>query len=164
MEGGLRLGDLSPLFFLAIDRLHYIVPKDYQARPPSSNWWKNSNNPYLSLHRWRGNFVAPIEDDINFPVTTLTNFWNHHRPCHQLFKEESCTYTLWWHWSWWTCTSRSGQKNLLPMKYLGLPLSVTHLKGINFQQLVDRVAGKVVPWIGKHAQWSAAWCLSKRFY
>jgi hypothetical protein len=37
------------------------------------------------------------------------------------------------------------------MKYLGLPLLVTRLKRINFQTLEDRVAAKLVPWIGKHA-------------
>jgi hypothetical protein len=37
------------------------------------------------------------------------------------------------------------------MKYLGLPLLVTRLKRINFQTWEDRVAAKLVPWIGKHA-------------
>jgi hypothetical protein len=37
-----------------------------------------------------------------------------------------------------------------PMKYLGLPLSVTRLKRIHFQPLEDKVARKLVPWIGKH--------------
>jgi hypothetical protein len=39
-----------------------------------------------------------------------------------------------------------------PMKYLGLPLSVLHLKRIHhFQPLEDKVADKLVPWISKHA-------------
>jgi hypothetical protein len=38
----------------------------------------------------------------------------------------------------------------IPMKYLSLPLSVLRLKGIHFQPLEDKVAGKLVPWIGKH--------------
>ena len=38
-----------------------------------------------------------------------------------------------------------------PMKYLGLPLSVKGLKRCHFQHLEDRVAGKLVPWIGRHA-------------
>jgi hypothetical protein len=36
------------------------------------------------------------------------------------------------------------------MKYFGLPLSVKRLKRIHFQPLEDKVAGKLVPWIGKH--------------
>jgi hypothetical protein len=36
------------------------------------------------------------------------------------------------------------------MKYLSLPLSVSRLKRIHFQPLEDKVAGKLVPWIGKH--------------
>jgi hypothetical protein len=36
------------------------------------------------------------------------------------------------------------------MKYLGLPLSVTRLKRIHFQPLEDKVAAKLLPWIGKH--------------
>jgi hypothetical protein len=38
-----------------------------------------------------------------------------------------------------------------PMKYLGLPLSITRLKRIHFQPLEDKVAAKLVPWLGKHA-------------
>jgi hypothetical protein len=37
-----------------------------------------------------------------------------------------------------------------PMKYLGLPLSVKRLKRIHFQPLEDKVANKLMPWIGKH--------------
>jgi hypothetical protein len=36
------------------------------------------------------------------------------------------------------------------MKYLGLPLSIKRLKRIHFQPLEDKVATKLVPWIGKH--------------
>jgi hypothetical protein len=36
------------------------------------------------------------------------------------------------------------------MKYLGLPLALTHLNGIHFQPLEDKVAGKLLPWLGKH--------------
>ena len=36
------------------------------------------------------------------------------------------------------------------MKYLGLPLSVKHLRAIHFQTLKDKVAGKLTPWLGKH--------------
>jgi hypothetical protein len=37
-----------------------------------------------------------------------------------------------------------------PMKYLELPLSVTQLKIIHFQPLEDKVAAKLIPWIGRH--------------
>jgi hypothetical protein len=36
-----------------------------------------------------------------------------------------------------------------PMKYLGLPLSVA-LKRIHFQPLEDKVAAKLLSWLGKH--------------
>jgi hypothetical protein len=36
------------------------------------------------------------------------------------------------------------------MRYLGLPLSVTRLRRIHFQLLEDKVASKLVPWLGKH--------------
>jgi hypothetical protein len=38
-----------------------------------------------------------------------------------------------------------------PMRYLGLPLSLTRLKRIHLQYLEDKVFGKLVPWLGKHA-------------
>jgi hypothetical protein len=37
------------------------------------------------------------------------------------------------------------------MKYLGLPLSTKRLKRIHFQPLEDKVTGRLVPWVGKHA-------------
>jgi hypothetical protein len=37
------------------------------------------------------------------------------------------------------------------MSCLGLPLSLTRLKRIYFQQLEDRVAGKLVPRLGRNA-------------
>jgi hypothetical protein len=37
-----------------------------------------------------------------------------------------------------------------PMKYLGLLLSVKRLKRIHFQPLEDKMANKLMPWIGKH--------------
>jgi hypothetical protein len=36
------------------------------------------------------------------------------------------------------------------MKYVGLPLFVTRLKRIHFQPLEDKVAIKLIPWLGKH--------------
>ena len=36
-----------------------------------------------------------------------------------------------------------------PMRYLGLPLSVHRLKKIDFQHLVDKVAGRLIPWQGR---------------
>ena len=37
------------------------------------------------------------------------------------------------------------------MRYLGLPLSTSRLKIAHFQPLIDKVAGKLVLWVGKHA-------------
>jgi hypothetical protein len=36
------------------------------------------------------------------------------------------------------------------MKYLGLPLAIKRLKRIHFQPLEDKVATKLIPWMGKH--------------
>jgi hypothetical protein len=36
-------------------------------------------------------------------------------------------------------------RTTFPMKYLGLPLSVTRLKRIHFQPLEDKVAAKLIP-------------------
>lgn len=35
------------------------------------------------------------------------------------------------------------------VKYLGLPLSTTHLRMVDFQPLVDKVIGKLSSWRGK---------------
>ena len=37
-----------------------------------------------------------------------------------------------------------------PMKYLGLPLSIRHLKAADFQFLEDKVAARLVPWDGQN--------------
>uniref|UniRef100_A0ACD6AK31 Uncharacterized protein n=1 Tax=Avena sativa TaxID=4498 RepID=A0ACD6AK31_AVESA len=47
------------------------------------------------------------------------------------------------------------------MKYLGLPLSVSRLKRIHFQPLEDKVAAKLVPWVGKHVTMAGRSCLVK---
>jgi hypothetical protein len=36
-----------------------------------------------------------------------------------------------------------------PMKYLGLPLSIWQLKSVDFQHLIDKMAGKIPTWDGK---------------
>ena len=47
------------------------------------------------------------------------------------------------------------------MKYLVLPLSVKRLKRSHFQHLEDRVSGKLVPWIGRHANMAGRLVLVK---
>ena len=41
-------------------------------------------------------------------------------------------------------------RSTFPLRYLGLPLSVTRLKRIHFQFLEDKVARKLPPWIARH--------------
>jgi hypothetical protein len=41
-------------------------------------------------------------------------------------------------------------RSTFPMRYLGLPLSVTRLKRIHFQFFEDKVVGKLPPWIDRH--------------
>ena len=41
-------------------------------------------------------------------------------------------------------------RSTFPMRYLGLLLSVKRLKNIHFQPLIDKVASKLPPWLGRH--------------
>jgi hypothetical protein len=47
------------------------------------------------------------------------------------------------------------------LTYLGLPLSVRRLKRIHFQPLEDKVANKLIPWVGKHVTFSGRTTLVK---
>jgi hypothetical protein len=44
----------------------------------------------------------------------------------------------------------SDTRTSFPTKYLLLPLSVTRLNRIHFQPLEDKMAAKLLLWIGKH--------------
>lgn len=44
----------------------------------------------------------------------------------------------------------SAARTSFPMRYLGLPLSPTRLRRIDFQHLEDKVAGKLKAWSGKN--------------
>lgn len=54
-------------------------------------------------------------------------------------------------------------RSTLPMRYLGLPLSVRRLKKIQFQHLEDQVAGKLPPWQGKDCTTAGRNALVKSF-
>jgi hypothetical protein len=41
------------------------------------------------------------------------------------------------------------RREKFPIKYLGLPLSVWQLKNVDFQPLIDKMAGKIPTWDGK---------------
>jgi hypothetical protein len=95
-------------------------------------------------------FMAPNKEDINFLASTLHHFGDvtclltncaksQVVPirCADIDLEDTLQAFLATHTSF-------------PMKYLGLPLSVKRLKRIHFQPLEDKVATKLVPWIGKH--------------
>ena len=149
---GLRQGDpLSPLLFvLAIDPLHHILRKATdQGR----------------LHRLRGRtptirtslyaddaaiFVKPVKEDVTFLANTLEQFGlvtglvtncakSQVAPirCDSIDLEE-------------VLQSFPACRTNFPMKYLGLPLSVTRLRRVHFQPLEDKVAGKLIPWVGRH--------------
>jgi mannosylglycoprotein endo-beta-mannosidase len=149
---GLRQGDpLSPfLFVLAIDPLHHIL-------------CKATNQGHL--HKLRGRaptvrtslyaddaafFVKPIKSDIIFLAKTLDHFGEVTGLVTNCAKGQ-------------VAPIRCDNIDLVdilqafpatqvsfPMRYLGLPLSVTRLKRIHFQPLEDKVASKLRPWIGKH--------------
>jgi hypothetical protein len=91
-------------------------------------------------------FLAPIKDDIDFLATTLANFGEVTGLVTNCAKIH-------------VAPIRCGNVDLqgilqafsaipatFPLKYLGLPLSVQRLKRIHFQNLEDKVAGKLVPW------------------
>jgi hypothetical protein len=95
--------------------------------------------------------MAPIKEDIEFLAITLHHFgdvtglvttWNKIQVapfrCGNLDPEH-------------ILQAFPASRANFPLKYLGLPLSVTRLKRVHFQPLEDKVAAKLVPWIGKHA-------------
>jgi hypothetical protein len=48
-----------------------------------------------------------------------------------------------------------------PLKYLGLPLTLRRLKMLDFQPLLDKVAGKMSAWNGKNLTQAGRVCLTK---
>jgi hypothetical protein len=149
---GLRQGDpLSPLLFvLAIDPLHHILGKAteqgclHRLRERSSTIRTSLYADDAAI------FVAPIKEDITFLVTTLERF-------------DSVTGLVTNCMNSQVAPIRCGEIDLedvlrpfptrlatFPMRYLGLPLSLTRLKRIDLQYLEDKVAGKLVPWLGRH--------------
>ena len=150
---GLRQGDpLSPLLFvLAIDPLHHILCKatsqgrlhEIRGRAPTIRTSLYADDAAI--------FVAPKKEDIDFLANTLTHFGdvtglvtNCNKSQVAPIRCEGCDLDD-------ILQSFPAVRTTFPMKYLGLPLSVTRLKRIHFQQLEDRVAGKLRPWIGKHS-------------
>ena len=149
---GLRQGDpLSPLLFvLAIDPLHHILRKatsqghlhEIRGRAPTIRTSLFADDAAI--------FVAPKKEDIDFLVSTLQRFGtvtglvtNCNKSQVAPIRCEGIDLDAILH-------SFPATRTSFPMKYLGLPLSVTRLKRIHFQSLEDRVAARLRPWVGKH--------------
>lgn len=94
-------------------------------------------------------FVAPVKEDIQQLTSILANFGEVTGPVTNL--EKSTVAPI-------RCDginlddvleSFPAKRSAFPMRYLGLPLSVYRLRKIDLQHLVDKAAGKLVPWQGR---------------
>ena len=149
---GLRQGDpLSPLLFvLAIDPLHHILRKateqghlhEIGGRAPTIRTSLYVDDAAI--------FVAPKKEDIDFLASTLDQFGmvtglvtNCNKSQVAPIRCDGLDLDA-------ILQSFPASRTTFPMKYLGLPLSVTRLKRVHFQPLEDRVAGKLRPWEGKN--------------
>jgi hypothetical protein len=139
---------------LAIDPLHHILPKATKV-PNKDTYIPLVEGPQLFVRHSADDavkfFLAPIKKDIEFLATTLSNFSEVNKLVTNCAKSHVAPIR---------CESIDLDGILqaflanpasFPLKYLGLPLSVCHLRRIHFQNLEDKVANKLVPWIGKHA-------------
>jgi hypothetical protein len=101
-------------------------------------------------------FMAPIKDDINFLASSLHHFGNVTGLVTNCTKSQvdpiRCEGLALDHIFQAFPASRTN----FPIKYFGLPLSVKRLKRIHFQPLEDKVARKLVPWIGKNVTMAGA--------
>ena len=95
-------------------------------------------------------FVVPNKNDINFLASTLNHFGEVTGLVTNCAKSQVAPIR---------CANLDldpilhafpASRTTFPMKYLGLPLTVTRLKTIHFQPLEDKVATKLIPWIGRH--------------
>ena len=150
---GLRQGDpLSPLLFvLAIDPLHHLLHKatdqgllhKLRGRAPTIQTSLYADDAAI--------FVTPKKEDIAALANILANFGNVTGLVTNCAKSQVVPIR---------CDNIDlddilqafpTSRTTFPMKYLGLPLLVRRLRRIHFQHLEDRVAGKLTPWIGRHA-------------
>jgi hypothetical protein len=94
-------------------------------------------------------FVAPFRADIDKLASVLHDFgdatslcaiWYEFGGIHQMRRDQPC----------WCPAELPGGASTFPMKYLGLPLYITHLQEQVFWPLEDKVAARLVPWQGRH--------------
>jgi hypothetical protein len=161
---GLRRGDpLSLLLFvLAIDPLSQLLACATHHGLLHSLGGR-STIPRSSLYANDvAVFVAPIKEDIRNLATILQSFVE----VTDLFTnfQKSFVVPI-------RCASinlndildrgHSGDKSLFPLRYLGLPLSVWHLKRVDFQHLKEKRAGTLPYWEGKYITTVGCTCLIK---
>jgi hypothetical protein len=96
-------------------------------------------------------FMVSNKDDINYLASTLLNIGDVTRLVKDCTKRQvaaiRCADLILNH----TLQASPDSHTIFPMKYIGLPLSVTRLKKIHFQPLEDKVsANLVVDWEACH--------------
>jgi hypothetical protein len=149
---GLRQGyPLSPLLFvLAIDSLHHILHK---ASDQGRIQKLQGEVPMICTSLYADDaaiFMAPIKHDINFLVSTLHHFGDVIGLVTNCTKGQVALIRCVGLDLQDILQAFSATRTTFPVKYLGLPFAIKRLKRVHFQPLKDKVATKLVPWIGKH--------------
>jgi hypothetical protein len=158
---GLRQGDpLSPLLFvLAIDPLHHILRKSTEQGKLHSILGRT---PVIRTSLFADDvaiFLSPNKNDVNYLVSMLQKFGEATGLVTNCLKSQVAPIR---------CENMDdilqafpAKGSPFPLTYLGLPLSVRRLKRIHFQPLEDKVANKLIPWVGKHVTFSRRTTLVK---
>jgi hypothetical protein len=107
-------------------------------------------------------FLSPKKDDVNFLASTLQMFGEVNGlvtnclrsqvapiRCENIYLDD-------------ILQAFPAKRCPFPMTYLGLPLSVRRLKRIHYQPLEDKVAIKLIPWVGKHVTFAGRSTLVNR--
>jgi hypothetical protein len=149
---GLRQGDpLSPLLFvLAIDPLHQILRKTTEQGQLQKLKGRGTMIHTSLYADDAAIFMAPIKQDINFLASTLQHFGDVTGLATNCTKSQVVPIRCAGIDLDDTLQAFPANRTTFPMKYLGLPLLVKRLKRIHFQPLEDKVAPKLMPWIGNH--------------
>jgi hypothetical protein len=146
---------------LAIAPLHHILCKATEQGRIQKLWGRASMIPTSFYADDAVIFMAPINHDINFLTSTLEYFGDVSGLVTNCTKSDVAPIR---------CVGLDhddilqaflATHTMFPVKYLGLPLSVKRIKRIHFQPLEDKVATKLVPWIGKHVTMASRTSLVK---